>query len=53
MTTPFRALNPFTPRFVEIDYTAAEGGCCSSLSSGSQVSLPDDPFPGETTIIGE
>ncbi len=47
MTTPFKALNPFTPRFIEIDYVAPDGGCCSlSSSSGSQQSLPDDdPVP--------
>lgn len=47
MTTPFKALNPFTPRFIEINYVAPDGGCCAlSSSSGSQQSLPDDdPVP--------
>jgi hypothetical protein len=44
MTTPFKALNPFTPRYVEIDYVAADGGCCAmSSSSGSQQVFPPDP----------
>ena len=46
MTTPFKALNPFTPRFIEINYVAPDGGCCAlSSSSGSQQSLPDDDLP--------
>lgn len=44
MTTPFKALNPLTPRFVEINYVAPDGGCCAiSSSSGSYVSYPDIP----------
>lgn len=46
MTTPFKALNPFTPRFVEVPYVAPDGGCCAlSSSSGSYVSYPDIPPP--------
>lgn len=50
MTTPFKGLSPLTPRFIEVDYAAPDGGCCvSGFSSGSQASLPDDPLPATTT----
>ena len=47
MTTPFKALNPFTPRFIEVEYVAPDGGCCSISSSPTQQSFPDDPVPVE------
>lgn len=48
MTTPFKALNPFTPRFIEISYIAPDGGCCALSSSGGGQVFPDDPIPPET-----
>jgi len=41
MSTPFKALSPFTPRFPEVDYIAPDGGCCMSSSSGSTISFPE------------
>jgi hypothetical protein len=41
MTTPYQALQPTVPRYIEIDYVAVAGGCCSfSGSSGSSNSYP-------------
>lgn len=35
MTTPFKSLVPFSPRYVEIEYIAPTGDCCVAASSGS------------------
>lgn len=48
MTTPFKALNPFSPRYIEINYVAPDGGCCAISSSGGGTVFPDDPIPPET-----
>lgn len=42
MSTPFKPLQPNTPKYVEIDYIAPAGECCgfSSSSSGGYGAAP-------------
>jgi hypothetical protein len=42
MTTPFRALAPLTPRFVEIEYFALAGECCVSTTTDTSTTSGDD-----------